>query len=155
MTLEESYRTIPPYSPLHSLSLNRASVALQAQRALALSVDDDAPRVAGLNAFALDAHLSGQQAWLFCGHADATVGGKRSLAFERNGAVDTLLASTVATMVRKHSSTLQLVLLNGCHSFDLGARRRSHARNRLRVRPSVHRPLVSPLTEQHTPQARS
>ena len=85
-----------------------------------MHVSPTAPCAAGLNASALDAHLSGQQAWFFCGHADATVAGRRSLAFERHGIVDTILASTIATVVRMHAPTLQLVVLNGCHSFGLG-----------------------------------
>lgn len=76
--------------------------------------------MSGLNANALDECLGGQQTWIFCGHADATVGGRGSLAFVRGGKIDTVLASTIAAVVSRHTESLGLVILNGCHSFSLG-----------------------------------
>jgi len=77
--------------------------------------------VHGLNANGLQAHLAEQHAWIFCGHADAAVGGYSSLAFVRSGQIDTILASTIVQIVRQHTGKLGLVVLNGCHSLTLGA----------------------------------
>jgi len=75
--------------------------------------------------------LAGKEAWLFCGHADAALGGSTSLAFAhhpkggdgRGGAfasLEVVDAHAVATAVAAHAPTLRLVLLNGCDSLRLG-----------------------------------
>ena len=98
----------------------------------------------GLNANALDDCLGGQQAWIFCGHADATVGGHGSLAFVRGGKIDTILASTIVGIVSHHTESLSLIILNGCHSFNLGQSADPHVKLALPCTPIL--PLVAPVT---------
>ena len=59
----------------------------------------------------LDELLRGQRAWFFCGHADAALRGARSLAFvHAAGGFEAVDAQTLAAIVGRHASTLQLVV---------------------------------------------
>ena len=74
----------------------------------------------------LDGQLFGVHVLLFCGHADMPSGregvGGRTLAFSRGGVAEAIDPAALTQIVAAHRNSLQLVVLNGCHSLHLGMR---------------------------------
>ena len=76
----------------------------------------------GVGASELEGLMAGQGVWFFCGHADASLNGKRTLAFAHARGFEMVDADTLVSMVGRHAATLKLIVLNGCKSLHLALR---------------------------------
>ena len=67
--------------------------------------------------------MAGRTIWFFCGHSDGSLHGRRTLAFAHpRGGFEMVDADVVVETVRRHASTLRMIVLNGCKSLHLAMR---------------------------------
>lgn len=103
-------------------SLRPSDEAAASAGALRAAGDVECTLADSVPATALDGLMGGQAVWFFCGHADVSLHGRRTLAFAHPRGFELIDADTLVRMVGRHVDTLKLIVLNGCKSLHLALR---------------------------------
>ena len=92
--------------------------------------DSRATLLLNISVAELDASLRGCSTWCFAGHGNALLSDEYVLAFTKNGEIESVSIRTLAEVIRRHTpphGNLQLVVLTGCCTYELGRALQEHA----------------------------